>query len=115
VNQVRLSGTLCVHVEVGATERGAPIAKGRLKFNPTDDSVPFFCVCEVAHELARFNLGEEIVITGRLVIRGIGNRVAIAADRIEPVTLHTPDARRDIEFFHTMRTHEENSQVKGRR
>src|ERR1700680_2350279 len=112
MNQVRLSGTLCTHVEVGTSERGAALAKGRLKFNPADDSIPFFCVCEVAEELARFELGAQICISGRLLARGVGARVAVAADRVEPVSLHAPDAKRDIEFFQTMRMHAENAQVK---
>lgn len=114
MNQVRLSGTLVTHPELGTSERGCPVAKARLKFHPSDDSIPFFCVAELAQELAGYSAGDQVVISGRLVARGIGNRVAIAADRIEPVTLHTPDAKRDIEFFETMRAHSRNARFPGR-
>jgi hypothetical protein len=113
VNTVRLSGTL-MDVQVGSTERGCTLAKARIRFNPADDCLPFFAVGKMGEQLAGFEVGSEILITGRLLARGVGLRVAIAADKVEPVSLHAPDARADIDFFQTMRAHGRNAQVKGR-
>ena len=105
MNQVRLAGKLCTHVEVGATERGALVAKARLKFNEKDDSIGIFCVSEQADELSKLEIGAEIFIRGE----GKSVRAAIAVDRIEPVSLQTPDARRDIELYSAVRMHSLNA------
>jgi hypothetical protein len=116
MNLVKLSGRLSGDVSLGATERGAPMAKSRLKFNLKDDAIPVFAVAEIAEELAQFHEGEEVLITGRLLIRGERrNAIALAVDKVEPIALRAADAKQDIEFFHTMRTHERNAEVKGRR
>jgi hypothetical protein len=114
MNQVRLSGTLCTDVSLGTSERGASIAKARLQFNEKDESIAIFCVCEQADLLSKFRRGEEVFITGRLVIRGESRNAAIAVDKIESVTTHTPDAQQDIEFFRTMRAHGRNARLPGR-
>jgi hypothetical protein len=114
-NEVQLSGRLATHPEVGTSERGAQLAKCRLQFNAKDDSIPLFCVSEQADILSRLEIGAQVSIVGRLVIRGVGKRVAVAVDRIETATLQAPDSRAEMDFFETMRRHSQNAQVKGRK
>jgi hypothetical protein len=115
VNQIRLAGKLATHPEVGTSERGVQLAKCRLQFNAKDDSIPFFAVSEQADILSKLEMGAQVLIVGRLVIRGVGKRVAVAVDRIETATLQAPDSRAEIDFFEAMRRHSQNAQVKGRK
>jgi hypothetical protein len=114
MNNIRISGVLATHVEVGRTERGINLAKARLRFSDADDSVPVSCVGQQADLLSQLQMGEEVFVSGRLVARGIGRRVAILADRIETATLQAPDLRAEIDFFEAIRRHSQNAQVKGR-
>jgi hypothetical protein len=90
------------------------MAKARIKFSEKDDPVPIFAVSEVADVLARLQEGEQVSISGRLIVRGESKRAAIAVDRIEVATLQAPDLRAEIDFFETIRRHSQNAQVKGR-
>jgi len=111
VNQIKLSGKLCLTPSLRSSERGALLSGSRLKFNEADDSILIFAVSEEAEQLGQFSEGQEVLITGRLVIRGFTRKPAIAVDKIEPTA---PDARAEMEFFSSMRTHEKNARMKGR-
>ena len=114
MNQVRLSGRLCTDVSLGSGVSGCALAKARVRFSEADDSIWIFAVSEIAEELALFQEGEEIFVTGRLVIRGVRMKVAIAADRVESKALNTPDGQRDVEHWRAMRKHSENARARGR-
>jgi hypothetical protein len=113
-NHIQLSGKLCTDVFLGAGASGCALAKARVKFSEADDSIWIFCVAEVAEELALFSEGEEIFLSGRLVIRGVQMKVAIAADRVESKALNTADGKSDVERWRAMRKHSENARARGR-
>ena len=90
------------------------MAKARLQFSELDDSIWIFCVSREADELSKFEKGEEIFVVGRLVIRGVNRRAAIAVDHIETKSMQTPDARAEAQFHDALKSHHQNARVPGR-
>jgi cytochrome c-type biogenesis protein CcmE len=114
MNNIRISGVLATHVEVGRTERGINLAKTRLRYSDADDSVPVSCVGQQADLLSQLQIGEQVFVSGRLVARGVGRRVGILADRIEVANPKMRDAQAEADFFYSMKAHAQNARVPGR-
>ncbi len=111
MNKVEVSGTIVGEVMTRTEPDGEPFAAVHLLFDRKSDPVTLFCYAERALTLAKVTKGEQVRVSGRLMIHPKTRRAGILVDRLEADVAQD----READLWNATRRHQLNATVKDNR
>jgi hypothetical protein len=111
MNEVRLTGTIVGEVLTRTEPDGEPFAAVHLLFDRKSDPMTLFCYAERALTLAKVTKGQQVCVSGRLMIHPKTRRAGILVDRLETDVAQD----READLWNATRRHQQNAAVKDNR
>jgi hypothetical protein len=111
MNKVELSGTIVGELLTRTEPDGEPFTAVRLLFDRKSDPITVFCYAERAMTLANVTRGQQVRVSGRLMVHPKTRRAGILVDRLE--TDVAPD--REAELWNATRRFQDHATVKDNR